>query len=103
MALLAQLNTDVATVATAGTAVVFGAGIARKLRVKAPAANAGLIYIGGASADAATGYELSPGDEYVFDYASESKVGSVPEFDLANHYVDAANNGDKMDLSFLVY
>jgi len=103
MALIAQLNTDVVTVAVAGTAVAFGVGITRKLRVKALAGNAGVIYIGGASVDAATGMELAAGDEHIFDYASESTVGKVPEIDLSTHFVDAATNGDKMALSFLVY
>ena len=73
-------------VTTAGTQVALGttASIPGGLvLVKALAANTGFIYVGGATVEAATGFELDAGEMVYW-----------PATDLANVYVDSSVNGE---------
>lgn len=73
-------------VTTAGTAVALGttAPIPSGLvLIKALSANAGLIYVGGSAVDNANGFQLSAGD-----------VVYWPATDLADVYIDSAENGE---------
>jgi hypothetical protein len=80
-------------VAVAGTAepLVASTKYVWKVKIKALAANAGVVYLGDSSVSSADGYELAAGEE--IDILELTKR---PEeiFDLAEVYVDAANNGD---------
>lgn len=71
------------TVSSAGTAVAVGGGQISNVLVRANADNAGNVYLGISSVYSTTGLILAPG-EYV----------SLDINDLADLYVDAANNGD---------
>jgi len=81
------------TISTAGTAVQLSNTANRVLRikVKALAANSGIVYFGVSDVSATNGYELSAGNEIEENYR-EFK-GSVA-FD--SFWVDAATNGDKV-------
>jgi hypothetical protein len=77
-----------ATVAAAGTAVVLGTQeINGPIRIHAPSANTGVIYIGNVDGDvdSATGVELAGGESFRIDFIRN--LGVV--------WVDAATSGDK--------
>ena len=92
---------DIVNVAAAGTAVALGTSKAFKLRIKALAGNTGVVGIGDVDVDSTNWYELAAGDELVLDNTSEGTPGRILEFDLANTYVDAVNNADKVSISYL--
>lgn len=73
-----------ATVATAGVRVQLGthAGIIGAT-VKARATNAGLIYVGGSTVSATSGFELAPGESVSLDVNNTNAI-----------YIDAATGGD---------
>lgn len=75
------------TVTTAGTRVqVSGTTVPiDSVYVKSKAANAGKIYLGGASVSATVGLELSPGEGV---YITVNNLTAL--------YVDSASNGDKI-------
>src|SRR3990167_7796602 len=84
------------TVAAAGTAVAVGASsvIGYAFAFKALAGNAGIVYVGNDGAGdvtSANGYELSAGEQILVE-------GSGPneQINLAQFFVDAATNGDKV-------
>lgn len=101
--LYTQLRTGQATVATAGTAVQLSATstIARRLKIKALAANAGVVYVGDVDVSATTGWQLAAGEEITLDDNSSANRGQEKEFDLSTHYADAATNGDKVMFTYL--
>ena len=102
MLLAAKLKTDVKTVAAAGTAVALGSGVkARKLRIKALPANAGVVYVGDVDVDSTNGYVLAAGAELVLDSSDHWDLSNMPEFDLSQLYVDAATNGDKVSILYV--
>jgi hypothetical protein len=78
------------TVTTAGTAVTLGVqAINAPLAVKALASNTAAVYLGSdglGDVTSATGYELSAGEQIVFDWVAS----------LADILVDAASSGDKV-------
>lgn len=81
----------VVTVASAGTAVALSdtaQALAAGVQVRAHIGNTGLIYVGGDTVAAANGYRLAQGESVFLCVA-----------DLADVYVDAAENGDAV--SFL--
>jgi len=81
----------VVTVASAGTAVALSAtsqALQAGVQVRAHIGNTGLIYVGGDTVAAANGYRLAQGESVFLSIA-----------DLADVYVDAAENGDAV--SFL--
>jgi len=77
------VNTNKATVTTAGTRVQLGANAASVVIVRAKPGNTGLIYVGGSGVTAANGYDLSPGGEVTLNVSNTNLI-----------YVDAATNGD---------
>lgn len=98
---LLNIKTGVKTVTTAGTRVRLTASktIAHKLRISAPAANSGVVYIGDDTVAAASGYPLAPGASVnLVDLLGTAQPGNgdEPAFDLNNIWADAASNGDKV-------
>ena len=94
-----RVDTGVATVSSATTRVQLSNATNRVkfIRVKALAANSGLAYVGVSDVAAATGFELSAGNEHELNFGEFG--GSVP----ANvFYVDAASNGDKVCWSMIL-
>jgi len=85
---MAPARSGQVTVATAGTAVVFGnQDIKGPLSVRALSGNSGAIYVGNdGSADVSslTGYELAAGEQVVFVFVDN----------LIDLLVDAAAGGD---------
>ena len=79
------------TVASAGTRVTLvGSGNAvSAVSFKARAANAGKVFVGDDTVSNSDGYELAPGDEVNLSFRES--------VDLRRFYVDAANDGDKVD------
>ncbi len=79
------------TVAAAGTRVqVVATGSAvSAVSFRARGTNAGAVYIGDDSVASGDGYEIGPGDELTIRFRDL--------IDLRRFYVDAANNGDKVD------
>lgn len=89
------------TVTTKGTAVVFSSTPIQnvlEVYISAPAANTGNILVGDSSVEANSGLagaEIAKG--------TTLKIGYCGEYiDLANMYADALNNGDKVQVSYLV-
>lgn len=94
-----RVDTGVTTVSSAATRVQLSNATNRVkfIRVKALAANSGLTYVGVSDVAAATGFELSAGNEHELNFGEFG--GSVP----ANvFYVDAASNGDKVCWSMIL-
>lgn len=95
---MAEVLSGQRTVATAGTAVALSATslLVRAVAIKALPGNSGVVYIGNDGAGdvtAANGYPLSPGDQIL----REAPVGddyARGDLDLADTWVDAAENGD---------
>lgn len=77
--------------ATAGTRaqVVASGSAVSAVSFRARGSNAGPVYIGDDSVTAGDGYEINPGDELTIRFREL--------IDLRRFYVDAANNGDKVD------
>jgi hypothetical protein len=88
------------TVTTAGTSVALVASStwARGLRLAAPAGNAGAVYLGDSGVASTNGLALAPGDIVSFTEIFGVEDGAV---NLANVYVDAATNGDKVTFAYL--
>jgi hypothetical protein len=63
----------------------------RWLKLKALAANSGLVYIGVSDITATNGYELSAGNEIEFNFADAG--GTIL---WSTVYVDSASDGDKV-------
>ena len=94
-----RVDTGVTTVSSAATRVQLSNATNRVkfIRVKALAANSGLAYVGVSDVAAATGFELSAGNEHELNFGEFG--GSVH----ANvFYVDAASNGDKVCWSMIL-
>ena len=102
-----RLATAVVNVVTAGTAVplssatkwVFG------LRLKAAAGNAGLCYYGDSTVDAASGVEIAAGAAVEFKdvlgaIQDGEGVRDLVKVDLADIYLDAANNDEDVAISY---
>jgi len=88
-----RVSVGVTTVSSAATRVQLSnvTNRVKYLKVKALAGNSGLAYFGVSDVAAATGFELSAGNEHELNFGEFG--GSVP----ANvFYVDAATNGDKV-------
>ena len=78
-------------VTSAGTAVqvVASGNAVSAVSFKARLTNAGAVYLGDDGVDAASGYELKPGDEITLSFREA--------IDLRRFYVDAAINNDSLD------
>ena len=89
-----MIKISTTTVTTAGTEVQLSNTTNRVtwVKVKALAANSGIVYIGGSDVSATNGYELSAGNELIVPIAE--MTGGSESFDTL--YVDAATNGDKV-------
>lgn len=96
-----SFKSDIVTVAAAATAVALGTSKAYKLKVKALAGNTGVVGLGDSAVASTNWYEMAAGDELILDNTSEGTPGRLLEFDLAQIYVDAATNGDKVSISYL--
>ena len=81
------------TVSTAGTEQQISNtnNRVRWLKLKALAANSGIVYIGVSDITATNGYELSAGNEIELNFADAG--GTIL---WSTVYVDAATNGDKV-------
>ena len=88
-----RVQTGVITVATAGTAVVTDntANRVYEITFKALPGNSGLVYVGTDTVSAATGFELSPGQEKILSLKTFG--GSIP---LNLFYANAATDNDKV-------
>jgi hypothetical protein len=89
------------TIATAGTPVVLTATPTYTpcCKIQAATTNAGVVYVGGNDLDAThRGDELPPGA--ALEITGPQIGGTEDEFDLAQVKVDAANNGDKVIVSY---
>ncbi len=77
--------------AAAGTRVqvVTSGNAVSAVSFRARGTNTGAIYVGDDSVAAGDGYEINPGDELTVRFREL--------IDLRRFYVDAANNGDKVD------
>lgn len=86
------------TVTTAGTRVqvsttpLWAKG---SLKVKAPAANAGVVYLGGSGVTAALSFQLAAGDVHELIGADAEIIYNLKDF-----WVDAATNGDKLSFFY---
>lgn len=99
-----QIRNGAKTVTTAGTRVALSSSDlwVTGLKLSAPAANSGVVYIGDVSVAASNGYVMSAGAQVDFkDLAGSSPAPSdVARFNLKNMYVDAATNGDKLTFCY---
>lgn len=79
------------TVAVAGTRaqVVASGSAVSAVSFRARGTNVGAVYVGDDTVAAGNGYEINPGDELTIRFREL--------IDLRRFYVDAANNGDKVD------
>lgn len=81
-------TTNVASAGTAVQATAKGWNI-KAVTFKAKESNTGSTYVGGSDVAAANGFELTPGSYHEFVLPIQGK--------LSWFYVDADNNGDKVD------
>lgn len=97
------LKSGAKTVAAAGTRVALSTSSiwARGLRLSAPAANAGVVYIGDVSVAASNGISIAAGTILSFADLFANSHGELPAINLAQVYVDAATNGDKITFAYL--
>ena len=88
-----RIQTDITTVSSAGTGVQLYnvSNRVKSVTFKASAGNSGLVYIGTDTVSAATGVELSAGQEATWSFAPLGGNLSANTF-----YVDAATNNDKV-------
>lgn len=98
-----SLKSGAKTVTTAGTRVALSTSSvwARGLRFSAPAANAGVVYVGDVTVAAANGLSLGAGSVVSFADLFGNVEGDLPAINLADVYVDAATNGDKITFAYL--
>lgn len=91
------------TVTTAGTRVALSSTAiwARGLKVSAPAGNAGAVFLGDVTVAAANGLSIAAGVTVDLTALFFDKIPEMPAVNLANVYVDAATNADK--LTFLYF
>ncbi len=93
-----RFETGQTTVGTAGTAVQLNASastMVKELQVKALAGNSGVVYVGGPTVSASTGWELSAGQTFTLTYQGET-------INANTFWVDAASSNDKVSWSMLV-
>lgn len=98
------------TVATSGTPVqVFpdssfpnGKPVISSILIRALSGNAAQIYVGDENVDAATerGDQLSANSSRAYSGDSQ-KTGGTMIFDLENVWIDAASNGDGVDVCYI--
>lgn len=88
-----RFDADTTVVSTSGTAVQISNTTHRVMwiKVKALAANSGIVYFGQSDVSTTKGYELSAGNETTLNPSGAG--GSVP---FNSFWVDAASNGDKL-------
>jgi len=98
-----SLKSGSKTVATAGTRVALSTSPvwARGIRISAPSANAGVIYIGDNTVAAANGISIAAGGILSFSESFINPPGDLVAINLADVYVDAATNGDKVTFAYL--
>jgi hypothetical protein len=65
-----------------------------------PAANTGAIYIGDVNVSTTRGIEVAKGVNLAITADMLGRPGGT-EFDLSDLYVDAATNGDKVNISYV--
>lgn len=95
MALMIPDTLSVVTVAAAGTAVALGSIECFSFVVQAETGNTGNVFIGDSTVDSTTGIILTPGSSINIGGDMMGQAGDF-ELSLANFYVDAATNGDKV-------
>lgn len=92
------------TVATAGTPVPVSSTqiITPGCLIQAAKTNSGLIYVGGANLNGTTGraHEISAGE--AVEIVGPGISGSEEEINLAQLKIDAANDGDKVLVSYFI-
>jgi len=93
------LKSGAKTVTTAGTRVALSTTNiwARGLKVAAPAANAGAVFIGDVTVAASNGISIAAGT--TLSLADFTEI-EPPTINLASIYVDAATNGDKITFCY---
>lgn len=96
----ATVKSGLQGVASAGTAeaLLAASTVVRKVILRAPAGNTGAVFIGDSTVDSSSGYVLSPGEETTLEFRDPDRgdIGAYLPFDLADIYVDAANNDDEV-------
>ena len=100
---MVKLNTlaDV-TVTTAGTRVQVTSTDTpcTTVIIQAKATNTGLVIVGDSSVSASRGIELSAGEEISIAADPSGRPGGE-ELNLADFWVDAATNGDKVKVAYV--
>ena len=88
-------NPITVTVTTAGTQiqVVSSETLVRAVTFRPRAGNTGVVYIGDDAVSSANGFELSPGEPFTIKL-----VAGEPALDLSDWWIDAATNGDIVDV-----
>lgn len=88
-----RIQTGMTTVSSAGTSVQLYnvSNRVKSVTFKASAGNSGLVYIGTDTVSAATGFELSAGQETTWGFTPLQ--GNMP---ASTFYIDAATNNDKV-------
>lgn len=92
---------SVVTVTTITTRVQVSATDTKVVSVifTADAANTGLTYVGDITVAAANGVPIAPGASV--SIGASQIFGNTDEFSLADLYVDAATNGNKLRVNYL--
>jgi hypothetical protein len=102
MASSAAVKSKFVTVVTAGTQVPLSATDiwVRKLYIRANSTNAGAVAIGDSTVDMTSGYVMAAGAVVELEFPDPDDVGKFLRFNLADIYVDAANNTEEVGLLY---
>lgn len=101
MSATAVVRSALKTVTTAGTRVQLSTSViyAYGLKVKALAANTGIMYVGDVTVSATAGYPLPAGEEYAPLRDMPESLKGLP-VDLSQVYVDASVSGEKVAFTY---
>ena len=103
MALL-TLKSGVKNVATAGTELplVTASTHCKGFKITAKAANSGVVYLGDSTVSSSNGFQLAAGASVTLQDLYPN-INDGVFVDLANIYVDAANNNDGVTFVYFAY
>jgi hypothetical protein len=97
---MVKIGTAVQAVAAAGTAEPIAASkLVRSINIQANPNNVGDVYIGASDVDSSNGIILEPGQTMELESPVDAG-GMHMDLDLAEIFVDAANNGDSVRVVF---
>lgn len=100
---LSPIGLGQVTVTTAGTRVKLSASsrLARTVIIQALASNTGDVYIGDVTVSSTLGYILVKGTAITINADLNNEDEDTTYVDLTLMYADAANNGDKVQITVL--